>query len=246
MEYTENEWIDILKKKPLFSVTVQANEIKNNYFGIFYSDEEFVISDIGLVSERNYITKEYIDKDLLMKGFNKLEEEFGAKKTQDINISDLMKEPYLDNFVILPVSPKIALVSISPFWKAGLYKKFLKVFKIRTGMKREYLLQPKNIYVNREKMDVLGKSEYNNIEKLLDMNDQFIYKINYLNTDESILLNTLMMNESMKYVGLRTPEKVLKSFVRYVSDNDSFYCVSNKKRLYNGFPGLIRRESTRK
>ena len=96
----------------------------------------------------------------------------------------------------------------------------------------KYLILPINEYVNFDKM-----KKQEDIPKYMDEEDKFKYRIQKITDDETIYLNNLTMNETYRYIGVKTPNTFIPSVRMYN------YLMSigekNMHHNYNGFVELL-------
>lgn len=82
------------------------------------------------------------------------------------------------------------------------------------------------------------------MQKFKEDKDKFLYKIQYLTEEETIYLNTLMMNEAMRAIAFKTPKLILSSIRKYmIMYNDG---TPNVKRNYSGLIQLLIKEMVKK
>ena len=96
----------------------------------------------------------------------------------------------------------------------------------------EYLVLPKNEYINFDKI-----KEQKDLSKYMDEEDKFKYKIQTITDEETIYLNTLTMNEAYCYIGVKTPKAFIPSvrMYNYLMSNGE----KNMHHNYNGFVELL-------
>lgn len=158
-------------------------------------------------------------------GMDNFDEVMGMRMENKIN--------FLDNFELYPISPKVAVLFVSPVWKIAFFdENVVGKMSLFSPILMKYLKFPKNEYINEDKI----KTQEDFI-KYIDDNDRYIYSVQKITEKETIYLNTLLMNEAYCYVGVKNPLKFIPSIKEYN------YLMSigqkNLRHNYNGYVELL-------
>ena len=228
----ENDWDDLLRSD-MIGVKKYAIEINSSFLMFVKTNQEFCLNDIGYVTERISMNipkekeKEYIQqsKDIGMKIFDVDNfDELAMKEIQN-------KDSYIDNYILFPISSKMAILCVDPIWK---YSEMLKEngIPLFSPFLEKYLSLPKTDYVNKDKIKV-----EEDIPNYKTNEDKYTYIIHSITNDMTIYLNMLTINQAYRYIGLRTPQEFLETIKRYniLKDNG----VENILHDLNGFVNLL-------
>lgn len=201
-----------------------ANIVNSGYIAFWdapESGDEFVITDIGMTSENEKdwdgITRHNDKKlswltDILNRTTNDEEKDV---------IASLIKSliHFSENFMMFPISAKRMIVLINPFYKfryAGM-KSGLSCVPLTelTLIPNESLFVPNHNYYEAT------KGEQNS--GVYSENDQYIYDIKKLASDEIQYCNALFMDRINEYLGFSSLDSAFGSIIKYKLLNDPPY-----------------------
>lgn len=230
----DGRWSDLLQSE-MVGVRKHAMDTNMSFMMIIKTDSEFCINDIGYVTERIpvKIAKEK-EQDYI-----KAAKEIGKKLYGCDNLDEVARREianqssYLDNFELYPISSNCAILFVSHIWKyAVMEPTLIKTMNLFSPILLKYLVLPRNEYVNADK---IIKQE--DIPKYMDEKDKFGYEIQKITDEETIYLNTLIMNEAYCYLGIKTP----KAFIPSVRMYNYLMSIGEKNmhHNYNGFVELL-------
>jgi hypothetical protein len=231
----DSNWEDMLTSDML-GVKKFADLLNGGYLGVFYTSDEFLISDLGKVAERMPIKVDVKTQQDLLDALKKYPQLNIYPDTEEILRKEFENQSsYVDNFYYFPISPNIALVAFDRSWlmKFSGYSMF-DYLKTNLPIQRYHL--PNQDYVNSDKI----LSDKSNFHLYKDENDKFLYTIQYLTSGETDYLNTLMMNEAMKSIAFKTPSKILRSVEKYMIEYRMG--TPNVKRNYSGLISLLKQQ----
>ena len=213
-----------------------ADTLNGGYLGVFYTSDEFIISDLGKVAERMPIKVDIKMQEELLNALKKYPKLNIYPNTEEILRKEFENQSsYIDNFYYFPISPSIALVAFDRSWLMRFSGSTMFDY-LKTNLPIQRYQLPTQNYINSDKI----LPDKSNLHLYKDDNDRFSYTIQYLTTGETIYLNTLMMNESMKSIAFKTPGKILSSVERYMVEYHKG--TPNVKRNYSGLTSLLKRE----
>ncbi|XMB66638.1 DUF4238 domain-containing protein [Mycoplasmatota bacterium zrk1] len=191
------------------------------------NEEDFIITDVGMTSERDLglFLNGISDKQLYL--YDKL-----SKRSNNIYRNILATQMnFHENFYMFSISKNRMITIINPF-----YRLFDK--------KDTPLLSTPKIWPSKIKdRTLVGKNKYRyvNIKKnkmgITNPKDIFIYKINQMNLDDTVYVNKLMLDRINKVVGFADLAKVKNSIVEYNStlgkriNYDSLVKTMKKKKI---------------
>lgn len=210
----DNSLDNLVFNQDLIGVKQKSRNIFTGFLMFVHTCYEFLINDLGYVSERVPVEikmspKEYaelneeIGKQLYgAEGFGKIAQRRAEENSE-----------YMDNYLFFPVSSDLAILIVDEFWK-NFYVHSLDIEKF--GVSPSPLLSkhfsfPVNNYVNKK----LIKKD-SDIQKYKSKNDKYTYKIHELDYFETIYINNLLMNEAHRYVGYKTKDLIMPSIAMYV------------------------------
>lgn len=183
------------------------------------SGDEFVITDIGMTSENekgwNGIIR-HNDKKLawLMDILNR-----AANEEEKISIASLITSHFSENFMMFPISAKRMIVLINPFYKFryARMKAGLPCLPLTdlTVIPNESLFAPNRNYY------AATNSEQNS--GVYSENDQYIYTIQKLTSDETQYCNALFMDRIHECFGFSSLDNAFGSIIKYKLLNDPPY-----------------------
>lgn len=185
------------------------------------SGDEFVITDIGMTSENEKgwggITRHNDKKlswltDILNRTTNDEEKDVIASLINSLR-------HFSENFMMFPISAKRMIVLINPFYKfryAGM-KSGLSCVPLTelTVIPNESLFEPNHNYYEAT------KGEQNS--GVYSENDQYIYDIKKLASDEIQYCNALFMDGINEYLGFSSLDSAFGSIIKYKLLNDPPY-----------------------
>lgn len=230
----DSKWSDLLQTE-LVGVREHAIGVNSSFIMIFKTDNEFCINDIGYVTERIpvKIPKDK-EQDYIKAAKDIGQQLYGKNNFDEVAIHEIEHQSsYIDNFELYPISSNFAILFVSPVWKAALMNPYLiKELNLSSQILMKHLTLPKNYYVNADKIQV-----EEDIPKYMDENDSYTYTIQKITGAETIYLNTLIMNEAYRYIGVKTPEALIPSIREY--NYLESIGISNLHHSFNGFVNLI-------
>lgn len=231
----DSNWEEMLTSQML-GVKKFADSLNGGYLGVFYTSDEFLLSDLGKVAERMPIKVDVKTQEELLDALKKYPQLNIYPNTQEILRKEFDNQTsYVDNFYYFPISPNISLVAFDRSWlmKFSGYTMF-DYLKTNLPIQRYHL--PNQEYVNSDKI----LPDKSNLHLFKDENDKFLYTVQYLTTGETVYLNRLMMNEAMKSIAFKTSEKILSSIERYIFEYHMG--TPNVKRNYSGLISLLKKD----
>jgi hypothetical protein len=248
------KWDDLLKSDfPLHGVRHFAMEIQQGHLCFVQTKDEFIMNDLGKVSELIpvVIPEDKVD------GYRKAAEFLSqvdlpqAKEIFEYELKN--KTSKLETFSFYPVSPIIAVILAR---KHNIGPSHINFYENSLAFSIDKFGPPFNRYRNNEVYEVnrqileLQKSSntseafkkanelYVKRESLFDVDDEYVYSIRTLSKDETIRINVMILNETRKYVTFKTPNKVVESIKSYnYLYNTNF---GNIKNNFNGMLGLLK------
>lgn len=247
------KWDDLLKPGfPLHGVRHFAMEIQQGHLCFLQTKEEFIMNDLGKVSE--LIPVEIPPENV--QGYRKAAEflsEVDLPQAKEILEYELKnKTSKLETFSFYPISPK---VSIMVARKQNLGRSFVNFYENAITFSQDKFAPPSNRYknkgvyeVNRQILELQNsKNPQESFEKahklflkretLFEKDDEYVYKVKMLSDDETLRINVFLLNEARKYITFKSPKLVEKSIRNYnYLYNTPF---GNIKNNYNGLLGLI-------
>lgn len=211
----DSDW-DSLLKTDMIGIRKNALEINSSFLMFIKTAGEFCINDLGYCTERLPIKipenkqKEYIED---VKKLGK--EVYGKDNFDEIAKKEIVNETsYIDNYLLFPISSNIAILVVLPFWKDYLLHPELrhKGIPFHSPLLQNHLSIPITTYKNADKI----KNEAD-IVTYKSPEDQYIYQLHTMSCEETVYLNHLTINEAFCYIGLKTPDKFLKTIREYNS-----------------------------
>ena len=236
----ENDWETIIKQTELCGVKLITNEIYSNYLSFFTTEEEFIISDINCFTERMNIDipegkrQEYYEMSIeIRKEYNLYDADKSGQK------DEILTKAYIDNYIFVVVSPKLAIACVDPVWKYKyLHPEVNNNWMVKKISSPTLLNNPKNIflpvtnYINKDKIKVDS-----DIEKYKDKKDTYLYNKLLLSDDETINIMILCLNEARLYISYKSSEYIKKYILAYNKLNNGK--ISNVRNNFNGYISLI-------
>lgn len=197
---------------------------------IVHTNEEFVINDLGHVTERNYLDwKRALGKKGMEFLVEKLTEIAGHPPTEEELQQYLATHSHFDNFTVYPISSNYAVIFVDALWTMYFKNVIPDETMFELGHDSPFLFEHfefcTNKYVNEKKIfsPVHARTEKSKwemtmkrISRYSDPNDQYIFPIIELNPLWTAYLNMLTINEATHFIGCKTPEKILLSIASYL------------------------------
>lgn len=109
-----------------------------------------------------------------------------------------------DNYVFFPFSPHYAILQVANAWKQYIYDRL--TLPNPSPVLTKYLALPMTCYVNRAKINI-DRDIWNNRDK----NDEYTYQIFDISNDDTCLLNTLTLNETLNIIGVHDANELSDS-----------------------------------
>ena len=126
--------------------------------------------------------------------------------------SDEEPEDFI-NYNLFPLTSEIAVLLISLPWKMRFSSPgAVQGLPLTSPILEKYRSVPKMKYVNERRI----RSE-EDVSKFKHPQDRFTYMIHNVSKDDLHYLNTLTINESERFIGFMTPEKVKPTLESYES-----------------------------
>lgn len=209
----DSSW-DSLLNTDMIGINQHALEINSSFLMFIKTKDELCINDLGYCTERIAIKipknmeNDYIEavKKLGQMLYNKDNFDEQAKKEIENESS------YIDNYILFPISSNIAILLVSPLWKLYFLHPELRLKGILfdSPILQNHLSLPKTTYKNADKI----KNDFD-IIKYKSPKDQYVYQIHTISCEETVYLNHLTINEAFCYIGLKTPDKFLRTIKEY-------------------------------
>ena len=213
----DNSLEDLVLKNDLVGVKFNTRSIYTGFLMFVHTTEEFVLNDLGCVTERLPIKMKFSPEE-----YCKMVEEVGknlfgvdgfghvAKKRAEEN------SEFMDNFLLFPVSSDLAILVVDEFWKTVHLNALGQEFLDKWGISPSLLLSkhfslPKNDFVNKHII-----KNMDDVQKYKSKYDKYTYKILEMDEWDTIYINNLLMNESYRYIGFKTKDKIMPSIAAYV------------------------------
>lgn len=211
----DSDW-DSLLKTDMIGIRKNALEINSSFLMFIKTADEFCINDLGYCTERLPIKIPEDQQD----DFIKTAQIIGQKLYGKDNFDEIAKKEiadessYIDNYILFPISSNIAILVVSPLWKQYLLHPELrhKGIQFHSLLLQNHLSIPMTTYKNADKI----KNDAD-IAIYKSPEDQYIYQLHTISCEETVYLNHLTINEAFCYIGLKTPDKFLKTIREYNS-----------------------------
>lgn len=211
----DSDW-DSLLKTDMISIRKNALEINSSFLMFIKTADEFCINDLGYCTERIPIKIPKDQQDDFIKTAQIIGQElYGKDDFDEIAKKEIADESsYIDNYILFPISSNIAILVVSPLWKQYLLYPELrhKGIPFHSLLLQNHLSIPMTTYKNADKI----KNDAD-IVTHKSPEDQYIYQLHTISCEETIYLNLLTINEAFCYIGLKTPDKFLKTIREYNS-----------------------------
>ena len=147
--------------------------------------------------------------------------------------SDEEPEDFI-NYNLFPLTSEIAVLLISLPWKMRFSSPgAVQGLPLTSPILEKYRSVPKMKYVNERRI----RSE-EDVSKYKHPQDRFTYMIHNVSKDDLHYLNTLTINESERYIGFRTPSKVVPTLESYESMKDSVDLAHDMSSVLENTKGL--------
>ena len=141
--------------------------------------------------------------------------------------SDEEPEDFI-NYNHFPLTPEIAVLLISLPWKLRFSSpSAVQGLPLQSPILEKYRSSPKMKYVNERRI----RSE-EDVSKFKHPQDRFTYMIHNVAKDDLHYLNTLTINESERFIGFMTPDKVKPTF-------ESYEAMKGSVELAHDLSGII-------
>lgn len=209
------------------------------------TEEEFVLSDAGIVSEYEGFHQITGGLDLSKTSYLLYhllhDKENGPSYIKPLQACSMMYE----NYDLFNISSSRCIVAINPFFR--LFDSKTRQLEIENGIiKKEHTVPVPDIWpgVIQNKMlfetpftDYIRKGNYL-------FSDIFIYKPKVLNTKEMIYINSLLIGQSKAVIGFNVPQKVFSSLEYCLEQESQYHSVTKPgeempKRMVNYVNNLM-------
>lgn len=211
----DSNW-DSLLKTDMIGICKNALEINSPFLMFIKTADEFCINDLGYCTERIPIKIPKDQQDDFIKTAQIIGQElYGKDNFDEIAKKEIADESsYIDNYILFPISSNIAILVVSPLWKQYLLHPELrhKGIPFHSLLLQNHLSIPMTTYKNADKI----KNDAD-IVTYKSPEDQYIYQLHTMSCEETVYLNHLTINEAFCYIGLKTPDKFLKTIREYNS-----------------------------
>ncbi len=211
----DSDW-DSLLKTDMIGIRKNALEINSSFLMFIKTADEFCINDLGYCTERIPIKIPKDQQDDFIKIAQIIGQElYGKDNFDEIAKKEIADESsYIDNYILFPISSNIAILVVSPLWKQYLLYPELRHEGIpfHSLLLQNHLSIPMTTYKNADKI----KNDAD-IVTYKSPEDQYIYQLHTMSCEETVYLNHLTINEAFCYIGLKTPDKFLKTIREYNS-----------------------------
>lgn len=211
----DSDW-DSLLKTDMIGIRKNALEINSSFLMFIKTADEFCINDLGYCTERIPIKIPKDQQDDFIKTAQIIGQElYGKDNFDEIAKKEIADESsYIDNYILFPISSNIAILVVSPLWKQYLLYPELRHEGIpfHSLLLQNHLSIPMTTYKNADKI----KNDAD-IVTYKSPEDQYIYQLHTMSCEETVYLNHLTINEAFCYIGLKTPDKFLKTIREYNS-----------------------------
>ena len=231
----DSDW-DSLLKTDMIGIRKNALEINSSFLMFIKTADEFCINDLGYCIERIPIKIPEDQQDDFIKNAKIIGQMlYGKDDFDEIAKKEIANESsYIDNYILLPISSNIAILVVSPLWKQYLLHPELrhKGIPFHSLLLQNHLSIPMTTYKNADKI----KNDAD-IITYKSSEDQYIYQLHTMSCEETIYLNHLTINEAFCYIGLKTPDKFLKTIKEY--NSLSLMQTQNIKKNLLGYVELL-------
>lgn len=211
----DSDW-DSLLKTDMIGICKNALEINSSFLMFIKTADEFCINDLGYCTERIPIKIPKDQQDDFIKTAQIIGQElYGKDNFDEIAKKEIADESsYIDNYILFPISSNIAILVVSPLWKQYLLHPELrhKGIPFHSLLLQNHLSIPMTTYKNADKI----KNDAD-IVTYKSPEDQYIYQLHTMSCEETVYMNHLTINEAFCYIGLKTPDKFLKTIREYNS-----------------------------
>lgn len=263
----DSDWDSLVNSTDLVSVKSFAQTIHTGFLIFFKTEEEFIINDSGIVSERFFIEIPEEEHDAFIKYMNEIvEERFGTDGFGRIVKDPLQKgKMHIDSGLWMPLSSNLAVVNVHLLLKIYLTdSQIIDELPIPLACSKlfGFLSHPENIYVNQKAIDAdlekminkysgeIGKlparkaTFFKNsllratIIKNKSDDDQYLYEVQELGPYHTMEWNLSVMNETHQYLCFKTPAKVIPVIQEY--NQQKADGEENMKKDYTGYDNLLK------
>ena len=228
---------DSLLTSDMVGIKKHAMEINTSFLMFLHTDNELCINDLGYATERIPVKIPKSEQDSYIRQAKEIGKIlFGKDNFDEIAKREIANhKSYFDNYILFPISSNIAILSVSPVWKYYYVDKRIRDYYRNTlfsPLLMKHFSLPKNTYVNKDKI----KTD-TDIPLYKDENDLFEYEIQQISSEETIYLNHLLMNEALRYIGIKTPSALIPSIREY--NRLESIGTTNLHHNYKGFVELL-------
>lgn len=237
MLYILDNTFDSLLTSDMVGIKKHAIEINTSFLMFLHTDNEFCVNDLGYATERIPVRIPKNEQESYIRQAKEIGKIlFGKDNFDEIAKREIENDKsYFDNYILFPISSNIAILSVSPVWKYFFTNGTIRdQFKdtIYSPFLTKHFSLPKNTYVNMDKI----KTE-TDIPLYKDKDDLFEYEIQKISAEETIYLNHLIMNETLRYIGIKTPSALIPSIREY--NRLESIGTTNLHHNYKGFVELL-------
>lgn len=232
----DNPW-DSLLTSDMVGIKSLSIELNTSFLMFLHTNNEFCVNDLGYATERVPI----VIQDNEREEFIKSAREFGKTIFGLDNWDELAKQEiengnsYIENFILFPISSNIAILLVSSIWKSAFIDQNIRMRfknKLYSPILSKHFSLPITSFVNRDKIKTQA-----DILRYKDSNDTYKYTVHKLSENETIHLNHLLMNEALRYVGVKTPSALIPSIKEYTKLGQKG--IPNLHHSFNGFVELL-------
>lgn len=237
MIYILDNSFDSLLASDMVGIKKHAMEINTSFLIFLHTDSEFCVNDLGYATERIPVKIPENKQDHYIRQAKEIGKTlFGKDNFDEIAKREIENnKSYFDNYILFPISSNIAILSVSLMWKYIFTNK-----TVREGYKNtiyspfltKHFSLPKNTYVNMDKIKTDA-----DIPLYKDKDDLFEYEVQQISAEETIYLNHLLMNEALRYIGIKTPSALIPAIREY--NRLESIGTTNLHHNYKGFVDLL-------
>ncbi len=191
-----------------------ANNIFTGYLTFFTTQNEFILADVPVFSERFPMEIQKNQEADFIKYARESSRSRGLSEEQaEANMRKEIREKssYIENFFVVVLAPGLAIAVINVIWKLHyLYD------GLNGRLHSPILGNPKNLklpqtyYANKHMIKYEDE-----IKKYKNPKDQYRYNLIPLTQQETDYLMTLSLNESRLFIGFKNKESILRQVTIY-------------------------------
>lgn len=235
----DTEWDDLVKIDSLINIRNEAEILHRSFLMFFRTEGEFVINDLGYVTERHKMTIPEETQDEYKKIADEIgKTRFGSDAMKKIAEHEIANDSsYLDACIWMPLSSNLAVALVHPIFLM-LDPQRLFAEGINSSL-IPHLSIPTKVFVNISQMEANTENLTDGelIEKYKDDRDRYIYATHLLGVDDTMYWNFLMMNIAMQYVGVKTPSILIPTIKSYNKLQQQG--IKNMRQNFGGFVDLL-------